>query len=62
MAGPQWKDASEYCREHHVSVQDAVQRAALGAELNTHRTEALVKCAVLHRMTQLGMPEAVCVG
>jgi len=26
------------------------------------RTEALVKCAVLNRMTQLGMPETVRIG
>ena len=30
--------------------------------LETQRTEALVKCAVLIRMTQLGMPEAIRVG
>ena len=30
--------------------------------LETERTEALVKCAVLNGMTQLGMPETVCVG
>ena len=30
--------------------------------LATQRTEARVKCAVLNRMTQLGMPETVCVG
>ncbi len=30
--------------------------------LATQRTEALVKCAVLNRMTQLGMPETVRVG
>jgi hypothetical protein len=29
--------------------------------LATQRTEAVVKCAVLNRMTQLGMPETVCV-
>jgi hypothetical protein len=28
----------------------------------TQRTEALVKCAVLNRMTQLGMPETVRMG
>jgi hypothetical protein len=28
----------------------------------TQRTEALVKCAVLNRMTQLGMPETICMG
>jgi hypothetical protein len=27
--------------------------------LATQRTEALVKCAVLNRMTQLGMPQTV---
>jgi hypothetical protein len=27
--------------------------------LATQRVEAVVKCAVLNRMTQLGMPEAV---
>lgn len=27
--------------------------------LETQRTEALVKCAVLNRMTQLGMPETI---
>ena len=30
--------------------------------LDTQRTEAQVKCSVLNRMTQLGMPEAVRVG
>jgi Transposase DDE domain len=30
--------------------------------LETQRTEAVVKCSVLNRMTQLGMPEAVRVG
>jgi hypothetical protein len=30
--------------------------------LKTQRTEAMVKCSVLNRMTQLGMPEAVRVG
>jgi Transposase DDE domain len=30
--------------------------------LETQRTEALVKCSILNRMTQLGMPETVCVG
>jgi hypothetical protein len=30
--------------------------------LETQRTEARVKCAVLNRMTQLGMPETVRVG
>jgi Transposase DDE domain len=30
--------------------------------LKTQRTEALVKCAVLNRMTHLGMPQTVCVG
>ena len=30
--------------------------------LATQRTEAVVKCAVLNRMTQLGMPETVRVG
>jgi hypothetical protein len=30
--------------------------------LVTQRTEAVVKCAVLNRMTQLGMPKTVCVG
>jgi hypothetical protein len=30
--------------------------------LETQRTEAVVKCSVLNRMTQLGMPETVCVG
>ena len=30
--------------------------------LETQHTEARVKCAVLNRMTQLGMPEAVRVG
>ena len=30
--------------------------------LETQRTEAVVKCAVLNRMTQLGMPETVRVG
>jgi hypothetical protein len=29
--------------------------------LETQRTEAMVKCAALNRMTQLGMPETVCV-
>jgi hypothetical protein len=28
----------------------------------TQRTEALVKCTVLNRMTQLGMPETLCIG
>ena len=28
----------------------------------TQRTEALVKCTVLNRMTQLGMPETVRIG
>ncbi len=30
--------------------------------LETQRTEAVVKCAVLNRMTRLGMPETVRVG
>jgi len=30
--------------------------------LATQRIEALVKCAVLNRMTQLGMPETVRMG
>jgi len=30
--------------------------------LETQRTEALVKCSVFNRMTQLGMPETVRVG
>ncbi len=30
-----------------------------GRNLDTQRVEALVKCAVLNRMTQLGMPESV---
>jgi Transposase DDE domain len=30
--------------------------------LETQRTEARVKCSVLNRITQLGMPETVCVG
>jgi hypothetical protein len=30
--------------------------------LETQRTEVRVKCSVVNRMTQLGMPEAVCVG
>jgi len=30
--------------------------------LATQRTEALVKCAVLNRMTQLGMPKTMRVG
>jgi hypothetical protein len=30
--------------------------------LETQRTEAMVKCSVLNRMTQLGMSEAVRVG
>ena len=28
----------------------------------TQRAEALVKCAVLNRMTQLGMPETIRIG
>lgn len=28
----------------------------------TQRTEALVKCSVLNRMTQLGMPETLRIG
>jgi len=30
--------------------------------LEAQRTEAWVKCAALNRMTQLGMPETVCLG
>jgi hypothetical protein len=30
--------------------------------LTTQRTEAVVKCAVFNRMTQLGMPETVRMG
>jgi hypothetical protein len=30
--------------------------------LATQRTEAVVQCAILNRMTQLGMPETVCAG
>ena len=30
--------------------------------LDTQRTEARVKCSVLNRMTQLGMPETMRVG
>jgi hypothetical protein len=30
--------------------------------LDTQRTEVRVKCSVLNRMTQLGMPEAVRMG
>jgi hypothetical protein len=30
--------------------------------LATQRTEALVTCAVLNRMTQLGMPKTICMG
>ena len=31
-------------------------------DLATQRGEAMVKCAVLNRMTHLGMPQTVCVG
>jgi len=31
-------------------------------DLETQRTEAVVKCSVLNRMTQLGMPETVRIG
>jgi hypothetical protein len=41
-----------------VEVDDASGRGALA----TQHTEARLKCAVLHRMTQLGMPEAVRAG
>ena len=30
--------------------------------LSTHRVEAVVKCAVLNRITHLGMPQTVRVG
>jgi hypothetical protein len=30
--------------------------------LATHRTEAVVKCALLNRMTQLGLPKTVHLG
>jgi hypothetical protein len=39
-----------------------LMRMALGAGLETRRTEARVTCAALNRMTPLGMPEPVCVG
>jgi len=59
VAGAQWVHAAEYRREYDVQVQGTLRGAALGAGSSAQRTEARIKCAVLNRMTQLGMPVTV---
>jgi hypothetical protein len=62
VAGPQWVHTSEYRGEYDVPVQAVVRGTALGAGLESQRTEAMVKCSVLNRMTRLEMPETVRLG
>jgi hypothetical protein len=55
VAGAQWVHTAEYGGEYDVPVQAAVRGTALGAEAR-HATR---RSAVINRMTQLGMSEAV---
>jgi hypothetical protein len=62
-----WRLCSGYTRQSVAEKAMYRFKMLFGGRLwargvETQRTEARVKCAALNRMTQLGMPETVCVG
>jgi hypothetical protein len=62
-----WRGLSGYTRQSIAENTMFRFKRLFGGQLwarslDTQRTEARVKCAVLNRMTQLGMPEAVRLG
>jgi Transposase DDE domain len=62
-----WRLFSDYTRQSIAENTMYRYKTLFGGRLwarglATQRTEAVVKCAVLNRMTQLGMPETVCMG
>ena len=59
MAGAERVYAAEHRGEYDVPVQAVVRGRLWARGLATQRTEAVVKCAVLNRMTRLGMPQTV---
>lgn len=62
-----WQVLSGYTRQSIAENAMFRFKQLLGGRLwarryATHRTEALVKCTILNRMTQLGMPETIRIG
>ena len=59
-APPQWLHQAKPCRECDVEVQDVCLGLSLSARrFDNQRVEAIIKCAVLNRMSSRGMPESV---